>query len=220
MSSTTSPTPHRHRPTRHRRASALAALALVCAAASGCSSGGGTDAPRSSSTYSVDASGGDEPAARSGTVTRVGAADPVRVSIPSIGVSAPLMRLGLNADRTVEVPPPHKGMTAGWYTGGAVPGERGAAVLIGHNDTRYGKAVFHDLKDVRAGARITVRDAHGRTVRFTVTRTETVRKKAFPTDRVYGATSSRALRLITCDGAYDAQGHPVDNLIVYATANP
>ncbi|MGA4843423.1 class F sortase [Streptomyces sp. G45] len=207
---------------RPARGAALAALALALAAASGCSSASDADdseVPRAPSTYSVDASHGDGETDAKGGAIRVGPADPVRVSIPSIGVSAPLMRLGLNADRTVEVPPPDKGMTAGWYTGGAVPGERGAAVLIGHNDTRYGKAVFHDLKDLRKGARVTVRDARGATAHFTVTGTETVSKRAFPTAKVYGRTSARALRLITCDGAYDAQGHPVDNLIVYATAN-
>ncbi|MFF3958104.1 class F sortase [Streptomyces sp. NPDC001890] len=144
------------------------------------------------------------------------AAVPVSVSIPSLGIRSELMRLGLNQDGTVEVPPAEKGMTAGWYTGGATPGERGAAVIIGHNDTRYGKAVFHDLKKIDKGADITVRNDRGAELHFRVTGTETVSKKAFPTQKVYGATATRTLRLITCDGAFDAQGHPVDNLIVYA----
>ncbi|MFH8793330.1 class F sortase [Streptomyces sp. NPDC017941] len=205
--------PHRRAP----RAAALAAagLALVCAAVSGCSSAGGARA-ESPSTYAVNEPRGS--AAPAGSDRSAGRAAPVHVSVPSIGVRSPLMRLGLNADRTVEVPPPDKGMTAGWYTGGAVPGERGAAVIIGHNDTRFGRAVFHDLKKVRAGADIAVRDSRGKTVHFEVTGTETVDKQAFPTKKVYGSTRSRALRLITCDGAFDAQGHPVDNLIVYATA--
>ncbi|GGS11787.1 hypothetical protein GCM10010252_58740 [Streptomyces aureoverticillatus] len=215
--------------THHRRpprtaALVASALALVCAAASGCSSASGARA-ESPSTYTVteprDAADTADTAGSgrtSGRGTPATPAAPVHVAIPSIGVSSSLMRLGLNDDRTVEVPPPDKGMTAGWYTGGAVPGERGAAVIIGHNDTRFGKAVFHDLKKVRAGADVAVRDSRGKTVLFRVTRTETVDKRAFPTDKVYGGTNSRALRLITCDGAYDAQGHPVDNLIVYATA--
>ncbi|MFE4331737.1 class F sortase [Streptomyces sp. NPDC056831] len=144
------------------------------------------------------------------------AASPTHVSIPSIGVNSSLMRLGLNEDGTVQVPPAEKGMTVGWYTGGAVPGERGAAVLIGHNDTRLGKAVFHDLKKIGKGADIAIRNDRGAEMHFRVTGTETVSKKAFPTKRVYGATDERVLRLITCDGAFDAQGHPVDNLIVYA----
>ncbi|NEC65991.1 class F sortase [Streptomyces sp. SID9727] len=136
--------------------------------------------------------------------------------MPSLGVDSDVMRLGLNPDRTVEVPPADQGMTTGWYTGSAVPGEPGAAVLIGHNDTRFGRAVFHDLKKIAKGAEIVVRDARGTDVRFEVTARETVRKNAFPTARVYGRTTERALRLITCDGAFDAAGHPVDNLIVYA----
>ncbi|WP_327371327.1 class F sortase [Streptomyces sp. NBC_01217] len=144
------------------------------------------------------------------------AASPTHVTIASIGVSSTLMRLGLNEDGTVQVPPAEKGMTAGWYTGGAVPGERGAAVLIGHNDTRFGKAVFHDLRKIGKGADIAIRNDRGAEIHFRVTGTETVGKKAFPTEKVYGSTGERALRLITCDGAFDPQGHPVDNLIVYA----
>ncbi|MFI6080442.1 class F sortase [Streptomyces sp. NPDC051217] len=144
-------------------------------------------------------------------------AAPVEVEIPSIGVKSSLMELGLNTDGTVEVPPPDKGMTAGWYTGGAAPGEAGAAVIIGHNDTRFGKAVFHDLKKITKGADIMVRNSLGESARFTVTGSESVSKDSFPTDKVYGRTRDHALRLITCDGDFDAEGHPVNNLIVYAT---
>ncbi|MER7813447.1 class F sortase [Streptomyces sp900116325] len=144
-------------------------------------------------------------------------AAPTQVAIPTIGVTSSLMRLSLNADGTVEVPPAEEGMTAGWYTGGAIPGERGAAVVIGHNDTRFGRAVFHDLKKIGKGADIVIRNERGQVAHFTVTGTESVSKKAFPTKKVYGATNGRVLRLVTCDGAFDAQGHPVNNLIVYAT---
>lgn len=144
-------------------------------------------------------------------------AAPTEVAIPSIGVTSSLLELGLNADGTVQVPPPEKGMTAGWYTGGAMPGEAGAAVIIGHNDTRFGKVVFHDLKELAKGADITVSRSGAEPARFTVTGTESVSKDAFPTEKVYGPTDGRALRLITCDGEFDAEGHPVNNLIVYAT---
>jgi LPXTG-site transpeptidase (sortase) family protein len=144
-------------------------------------------------------------------------AAPVKVAIPSVGITSSLMKLGLNADGTVEVPPADQGMTAGWYTGASVPGEAGAAVIIGHNDTRYGKAVFHDLKEIAKGADIAVTNTRGETAHFTVTGTESVSKRSFPTEKVYGPTKDHALRLITCDGAFDAHGHPVNNLIVYAT---
>jgi sortase (surface protein transpeptidase) len=142
-------------------------------------------------------------------------APPARVTIASIGVDSPLMRLGLNSDNTVEVPPADKGMTAGWYTGSAMPGQRGPAVIIGHNDTRYGRAVFHDLRTIKPGADVAVRLLDGKTVHYTITSLQRVSKSNFPTQRVYGPDPGHVLRLITCDGALDANGHPVDNLIVY-----
>ncbi|MEV0778279.1 class F sortase [Streptomyces sp. NPDC050428] len=180
----------------------------VLIALTGCSSAPDMTAPAS-------ATGASTPAPRHSKAVGQPAA-PAEVSIPSIGVKSPLMELGLNADGTVEVPPAERGMTAGWYTGGAVPGEAGAAVIIGHNDTRFGKAVFHDLKKLTKGADITVGNSRGESARFTVTGTESVSKNSFPTARVYGDTDDPTLRLITCDGEFDAQGHPVNNLIVYA----
>ncbi|GGV73712.1 class F sortase [Streptomyces gelaticus] len=192
---------------------------LACLFLAGCSSETTDDSsaatPGSSTTATVDApeQTGSTGTGKSGDSP---AAAPVRISIPSLGIDSELMRLGLNQDGTVEVPPAEKGMTAGWYTGGAAPGERGAAVIIGHNDTRFGKAVFHDLKKIGKGADIAVHNDRGAELHFRVTATEKVSKKAFPTEKVYGATNSRTLRLITCDGAFDDRGHPVDNLIVYA----
>ncbi|MFI8435492.1 class F sortase [Streptomyces sp. NPDC079020] len=214
-----------HRPFR-RTAGILPAVA-VCAALAGCSATPPDAAPpaatASSSAGSTGSSGStgsagtaSEPSGGSPQGEKAGQAHPAGVSIPSIGVNSTIMRLGLQADGTVEVPPAEQGMTVGWYTGGAVPGEPGAAVLIGHNDTRFGRAVFHNLRKIREGADVVVRDKAGKNVHFTVTGTETVDKKAFPTDKVYGATEGSTLRLITCDGDFDAAGHPVDNLIVYA----
>ncbi|WP_371534784.1 class F sortase [Streptomyces sp. NBC_01023] len=211
-----------HQPIWRSAALSAAAVCLTLAALTGCSSGS------SDSGHKSTATAGTESGSDAGKSTATGAktdtkpdtkqpAPPTEVSIPSIGVKSSLLQLGLNADRTVEVPPADKGMTAGWYTGSATPGEPGAAVLIGHNDTRFGRAVFHDLRKIHKGADIAVRNTLGKTAHFTVTGTESVSKKAFPTDQVYGKTTDRALRLITCDGSFDAQGHPVNNLIVFAT---
>ncbi|MEU5717524.1 class F sortase [Streptomyces sp. NPDC020403] len=201
----------------------LTALVMLAPVA-GCSSPDAARPAAASPSASTGRTAGTDGTGKSDGPAQAGApakdtktATPVEVSVPSLSVTAPLMRLGLNQDGTVEVPPAEKGMTAGWYTGGAVPGEPGAAVIIGHNDTRFGKAVFHDLKKITRGADIVVRDGNGGRTRFTVTGTETVRKNAFPTEKVYGATREPVLRLVTCDGGFDAAGHPVDNLIVYAS---
>ncbi|MCT6779063.1 MULTISPECIES: class F sortase [Streptomyces] len=206
-------------PHRFRRTAALLTAVAACVALAGCSSAEPSSAEPSAATAAgPSASARDEAGSGSTAPPRGDETErsaPTEVSIPSIGVRSTLMELGLNADGTVEVPPAEKGMTAGWYRGGSVPGAPGPAVLIGHNDTRFGRAVFHDLKDIREGAEVLVRDGAGKTLRFTVTGKETVSKKAFPTEKVYGPTKGSTLRLITCDGEFDAEGHPVDNLIVY-----
>ncbi|MFD7237083.1 sortase domain-bontaining protein [Streptomyces syringium] len=152
--------------------------------------------------------------------TPASAEEPAGVSIPAIGVRSPLIRLGTDKDATVRVPPPEKGMTAGWYTGGARPGEPGAAVIIGHDDTHDGRAVFRDLDKVGKGTVIDIERGDGKVLHFAVTGTEKVGKKAFPREKVYGRTSERALRLVTCAGDLDPGGHPTRSLIVYASLRP
>jgi LPXTG-site transpeptidase (sortase) family protein len=201
-------------PSAASRLAFLLPAALVLTVLTGCSAAPGTaTATTATATTALPAARPSTP----GTPPAEQPAPPAKVAIPSLGISSSLMELGLNADGTVEVPPADQGMTAGWYTGGSIPGAAGAAVIIGHNDTRFGKAVFHDLKKIARGADITVTNARGESAHFTVTSTESVSKKSFPTEKVYGPTKDHALRLITCDGDFDAQGHPVNNLIVYAT---
>ena len=142
-------------------------------------------------------------------------ARPVRVQIPSIGVDAPLISLGLDSTGALEVP--DRFDLAGWWAGGARPGERGPAVIVGHVDSRTGPAVFFRLRDLRRGDAVVVRRHDGTSVRFIVRSSERYAKDRFPTARVYGATRAPELRLITCSGTFDrSSGHYLDNTVVYA----
>ncbi|MDX3540289.1 class F sortase [Streptomyces sp. MB09-01] len=144
------------------------------------------------------------------------ASAPVRVRIPAAGVDAsPLLRLGLAADGTVEVPSVADGDKIGWYTKGVTPGETGPSVLIGHFDTARGPAVLKDVARVRAGEEIAVSRADGSTAVFRVRELEQVDKKKFPTAKVYGDTARPELRIITCGGEI-TDGHRPDNIILYA----
>ncbi|MFD0384026.1 sortase domain-bontaining protein [Streptomyces stramineus] len=58
----------------------------------------------------------------------------------------------------------------------------------------------------------------GKVLHFSVTGKEKVDERAFPARKVYGRTSERALRLVTCGG--DAAGHAVRHLVVYAALTP
>jgi hypothetical protein len=142
---------------------------------------------------------------------------PVRVELPSIGVSSRLVRLGLAADGSMEVPRDYD--LAGWFTGGAMPGEDGPAVIAGHVDSQSGPAVFYRLGDLRPGDPVRVQRADGGWLGFEVTATARYPKERFPTEAVFGPVTGPVLRLVTCTGAFDrASGHYLDNLVV--TARP
>jgi sortase (surface protein transpeptidase) len=142
---------------------------------------------------------------------------PVRLTIESIGVDAPVAELGLNPDGTLEDPPLDDPNLVGWYALGASPGEAGPAVLTGHLDTRSGPSVFARLNELRPDDLVHVARADGSQPVFVVDRVEQVPKEDFPTDQVYGPSDRPELRLVTCAGDFDpASGHYSDSLVVYA----
>jgi sortase (surface protein transpeptidase) len=144
------------------------------------------------------------------------AAAPRRIQIPAIGVSAPIVALGLNSDGTIQTP--RVWTETGWYKPGPEPGERGPAVVVGHIDSTTGAAVFYRLRALRPRDLIRIRRSDGSTVRFRVQRVEEWPKAEFPSRRVYGPTRGSVLRLVTCAGNFDSStGHYVDNTIVYAS---
>ncbi len=141
---------------------------------------------------------------------------PTRVRIPSIGVNASMTGLGLNPDRTLEVP--ENVGVAGWWTGRSVPGEVGPSIVVGHIDSRIaGPGVFHQLFRLSAGDTVEFERSDGSIAEFRVTDSERVAKDEFPTERVYGDTDEPTLRLITCGGNFDRVTRSYDdNVIVYA----
>jgi hypothetical protein len=131
---------------------------------------------------------------------------PVTLTTPSIGVQTSLIRLGLAADGTLQVP--QSTAVAGWYTGSPRPGAVGSAVIAGHIDSRTG---------LRPGDRVYVRRADGTLAVFRVTAVRQFPKDSFPTSAVYGPTPDPEVRLITCGGTFDPQlGSYLSNTIVYA----
>ncbi|HEY7016305.1 MAG TPA: class F sortase [Streptosporangiaceae bacterium] len=197
-------------------ATPLAAVVLAGLLASGCGAPGRSPAAA--------------PSPRSGHVTREppGVAGfhsvrtydqpalPVRLWIPAIAVSSPLVRLGRLPNGTLQVP--RDWNKAGWYDQGPRPGQPGPAVILGHVDSKSGPAVFYELQTLRPGDIVRVGLADGRALVFRVQRVERYPKDHFPTEAVYLPTLSRELRLITCGGTFDyATGHYRDNIVVYAT---
>lgn len=144
-----------------------------------------------------------------------GAALPARVEIPRLGIAGPVEPLGLNATGNPVVP---KAPTdIGWYRDSVPPGERGTSVLYGHVTWEGQPATFFRLAEIAPGDKVRVRRSDGSVAVFSVYGIAEYRKKEFPSDQVYGATSEPTLRLITCSGEYDqASDSYRSNLVVYA----
>jgi Sortase domain len=141
---------------------------------------------------------------------------PVRLQIPEIAVSTPLVRLGRLPDGSIEVPKDWD--TAGWYDRGPRPGQPGPAVILGHVDSKTGPAVFYRLRELRPRDIVRVGLADGRILIFRVQRVQRYPKDHFPAEAVYFPTLNRELRLITCGGEFDyARRSYRDNIVVYAT---
>lgn len=190
---------------------AAAAIALTGGALTGCAAA----VPREVSAVVTPAPTPTAAASAPPSAPPAAAAAPVAVSLPSIGLDETLIDLGLQADGSMEVPTDFS--RVGWFTGGGRPGGIGPTVIAGHVDSATGPAVFARLEELVVGDLVTVTGADGRQHRYRVTETADYPKSEFPTARVFGASLSDSLRLITCGGVFDrASGHYTDNRVVYA----
>ena len=202
-----------------RPAVPLAAVALAGLLVAGCGGPGHSPAAAPSRGGSATAAEPRQPPGVAGfhsVRTYDQPALPVRLQIPAIAVSTPLVRLGRLPDGSIEVP--HDWNTAGWYDRGPRPGQPGPAVILGHVDSKTGPAVFFRLRALRPRDVVRVGLADDRILVFRVQRVERYPKDKFPTEAVYLPTLNRELRLITCGGEFDyAAGSYRDHIVVYAT---
>ena len=139
-------------------------------------------------------------------------APPGRIRIDAADVDAGIEPVQAHRDG-LEVPPPG---WAGWYAGGARPGEPGRAVVIGHFDTEEGPGVFERVPSLDRGERIEVTDDRGAVHSYRVVGVTRVRKRRFPTEAVYGHSRHPVLVLVTCGGPFKKGRGYRDNVLVYA----
>ncbi|MCX3064061.1 class F sortase [Streptomyces beihaiensis] len=203
----------------HRRRASLAMTALVAvplaAGLAACGQNGGGGGGPAPDVSVRDASAAPRPE-RATAVAPMPRSMPTGLRIPSAGVDArDMLRLGLDADRELQVPPVGQADEPGWWTGSPTPGQRGAAVVVAHYDTARGPALMRNIAEVHTGDTIEVPREDGRTATFEVREIQQVNKKDFPTHKVYAQTDRPTLRLVTCGGPV-VGGHRSDNIILYA----
>lgn len=131
--------------------------------------------------------------------------EPRLLEIDAIDVRAEIVARGVDDSGGVAAPPFDRADTVGWYEAGPTPGAPGAAILVGHVDTRTAPAVFYELSALTPGDEVRVTRADGTTATFAVDEVELVERTEFDAAHVYGPRRDGAaeLRLITCGGTYD-----------------
>lgn len=144
------------------------------------------------------------------------ASEPTALRIDSIGVDEQVFPIGLGEDGKLLAPRGEQADLAAWFDGSPTPGQSGPAVIEGHVTWGGEPSVFFELGALQPGDRIEVDREDGTVATFEVYDAARYPKDEFPTVAVYGKTDGPELRLITCSGDLNADGHHLDNTVISA----
>lgn len=148
---------------------------------------------------------------------RIKTTPPNHIEIPSIGLNAEVVNVGITPDKAMDVPSDAK--KVGWYELGVKPGDTGGAIMTAHYDTTTGKpAVFYNLRKLKQGDIIYIKLQDNTELLFQVSDILSEPVKNFPTELVFGNFPDKKLILITCDGVWNPlEKNYSKRLVVYAT---
>ncbi len=137
------------------------------------------------------------------------------LQIPSIGVDARVLQLGVKANN--ELATPSNIHDAGWYTGSSKPIDKAGAILIdGHVSGPTQHGVFYNLKKLKAGDEIVLERGDGVKLVFGVTRVKTVKVEDVDMNELMRSDepAKLALNLITCGGTFDAKNNEFESRVL------
>ena len=189
-------------------AASLAVLGVALAFIVASATGGGVELPSEGSLneiagenpggYVIDVTSGEQEPLAQGPL-------PVRVIMPNIGVDAPVIILGLDADSIPEVP--GRGDQVAWYNFSSTPGRSDNAVFSGHVDwqTAGGDPIpgaFYRLRELHIGDEINIALEDGSLLKYQVTGNVAAQYDDPNIVRSMGPTSRDVITLITCGGTW------------------
>ena len=128
---------------------------------------------------------------------------PMRLKIPKINVNAAIKYVGITANGEMGVP---KGPSdVAWFEPGIIPGEAGSAVIAGHyGHWKNGQgSVFDNLKKLKAGDKLYIKDADGDTIIFVMRESKIYNSNDDASNIFFSDDGASHLNLITCEGAWD-----------------
>ncbi len=164
----------------------------------------------------------EAPPTESDYVSHVVAADEPRyLQIPSLGVKARVLSLGLTATGAFDAP--KNIFDTGWYTASSKPGVGAGAVLIdGHSTGLTKEGVFTRLGTLVAGQKIVITRGDGSVISYSV-----VKVQKLPKDQVDMSSlllsqnpKKQGLNLITCSGSFNQRDFSFsERTLVYAVVD-
>jgi LPXTG-site transpeptidase (sortase) family protein len=137
----------------------------------------------------------------------------VRFEMPTLGVNARVVTLGVLPDGTMEAP--HTPTDVAWYHFSAKPGASGNAVFAAHVDyIRYGPAVFYRLRELKEGDPVTATLEDGSRFTYLVVSSVIYDAETAPVQEIVGPARGRTMTLITCTGVFDRNVLQYDKRLV------
>jgi sortase (surface protein transpeptidase) len=167
-------------------------------------------APTTSTDEAIDAEPVEEPVA-----TGPWGVPPVKLSMPSLGVDAPVVPVGQDEDGAMAAPTDPD--TVAWYEPGPGMGVPGNAVFAAHINWAGRLRVFGSLHQLEPGDPILIIDAEGHGYKYLVESSHWVRAEGAPVEEIFASADAPTVTLITCGGEYVAATREyLDRLIVRA----
>lgn len=137
------------------------------------------------------------------------------VEIPAIGVSAPLVKVGINSRGEMDTP--RNARDVAFLDMGGFPGPTNNAVLAGHISWAGVKGSFGSIDRMKPEDQVIVR-VDGSTWTFRVEWVRLIDPKTASVDEIMGSVGRPSVTLITCGGPFDRRTrHHTMRTIVRAT---
>lgn len=156
------------------------------------------------------------PASNPTKETSASVGQPVRIMIPSIGVDASTVPVGIAADGAMDISQSQDDVA--WYEPGPRPSESGSTVMAGHYGSLNGKfSVFSELSKLIKGDKIHVQDSNGTQTTFVVRESRMYDPAADAADVFISKDGTSHLNLVTCEGAWNNDKNSYDQRRVVFT---
>lgn len=141
---------------------------------------------------------------------------PVKLTIPSLKIKAPVVKVGITKTGAMAVPYGFKNV--GWYKYGTYPGEIGSAVIAGHIDNALAlDGVFKHLDQLEIGDTVIVETEGGTTYTYRVIEMGIYPYDQAPNEEIFGRGNAAQLNLVTCAGTWSKELKTYDKRLVIYT---